>query len=63
MTVNEIYRDTIKPLSAADRLRLATIILEDLPARAMVDYREEWSDEDLGDFTSSTWTNAPSMKE
>ena len=50
MTLNEIYEETIKPLPAADRLRLATMILNDIPPQSIVDYSDEWSDEDLRDF-------------
>ena len=37
MTVREIYEQAIKPLPAADRLRLATLILNDIPPQAVVD--------------------------
>jgi predicted TIM-barrel fold metal-dependent hydrolase len=50
MTVNQIYEQTVKPLSIADRLRLAALILNDSPPHAVVDYRDEWSEEDLHDF-------------
>jgi hypothetical protein len=55
MTMQEIYERTIKPLPAADRLRLAALILNDIPARAVVDYSEEWTEEDLADFSRATW--------
>jgi hypothetical protein len=40
MTVHEIYDQAIRPLSAAERLQLATIILNDIPPQLLVDYRE-----------------------
>ena len=51
MTAQEVYDQAIKPLPAADRLRLAALILNDFPPQAVVDYSEEWTDEDLRDFT------------
>jgi hypothetical protein len=55
MTVQELYERSIKSLPTGDRLRLAAIILNDIPARAVVDYSEQWSDEDLADFSRATW--------
>jgi hypothetical protein len=55
MNINEIYEQTIKSLSTADRLRLAVMILTDIPPQAIVDYRDEWSDEDYRDFSRATW--------
>jgi hypothetical protein len=51
MNLAELYNREIKSLSAADRLRLARLILDDIPPESMVDYSEEWNDEDLKDFT------------
>ncbi len=36
-SVAEFYQAAIKPLSVADRLRLATMILHDIPSEAVVD--------------------------
>jgi hypothetical protein len=55
MTVNQIYEQTIKPLSMVDRLRLAALILNDIPPHAVVDYSDEWSEEDLRDFREASW--------
>ena len=57
MTVEALYAQSIKPLTAAERLRLATLILEDIPPRSFVDYSEEWTDEDLADFTKQSWAS------
>ena len=51
MTIQEMYDQSIKTLPAPDRLKLATLILNDIPPQAVVDYSDEWSDEDLRDFT------------
>ena len=60
MTIREFYEQSIKSLPPADRYELATIILGEIPRQAIVDYREEWSDEDLKDFTRSSWRRVES---
>jgi hypothetical protein len=55
MTIQELYDQTIKPLSPPERFRLATLILNDIPPQAVVDYSEEWSDEDIRDFNQASW--------
>ena len=54
MPVQEFYEQAVLPLAIADRLRLASLILADIPSEAVLDYNENWSDEDLLDFTRST---------
>lgn len=54
--VDRIYEETIKPLPPADRLRLATRILNDIPPESVVDDHDEWSDEDLRDFSAAGLT-------
>lgn len=51
MTVQELYNESIKPLPAADRLRLAANILNEIAPVTLeqagerpVDIAEEWSD-------------------
>jgi hypothetical protein len=44
MTVQEIYEQSIKPLSTADRFQLATMVLGDIPPQAVVDYRADWTE-------------------
>jgi hypothetical protein len=63
MTVEEIYQKSIKHLSTGDRLRLATTILKDIPPQAVVDYSEEWNEEDLEDFTKQSWVHVESTVE
>ena len=53
MTVLELYNQTIKSLPTAERFRLAKLILNDIPAQSLVDYREEWTDEDYTHFTNA----------
>ncbi len=51
--IEELYVDQIRDLPAAERLRLATLILNDIPPQSLVDYRDSWSDEDLSDFRAA----------
>jgi hypothetical protein len=55
VTVEELYRQQIRSLSARARLQLATIILKDIPSHAVIDDCEEWSEEDYRDFNRSSW--------
>jgi len=54
-TAEEIYDQVIKLLPLSERLKLATIILNDISPRAIVDYSEEWSEEDLREFSEDSW--------
>jgi len=61
MTAEGVYNQVIKPLPPPERLKLATIILNNIPSEAVVDYSEEWSEEDLRDATlwslrRATWS-------
>jgi hypothetical protein len=55
MNVHELYEQTIKALPAADRLRLAVLILNDIVPKSVVDARESWTEEDLQEFTQASW--------
>ena len=51
--VEDFYAARIRDLPAAERLRLAALILNDIPPQSLVDYRDAWSDEDLSDFRAA----------
>ena len=55
MNVQDLYEQRIKSLSAADRLRLAVLMLNDIPPQSVVDASESWADEDLQDFAQASW--------
>jgi hypothetical protein len=55
MNVHDLYEQQIKSLSAADRLRLAVLILNDISPQSVVDASESWSEEDLQDFAQASW--------
>ena len=63
MTVHQIYEQAIKPLSVADRLRLTALTLNDIPPHAVVDYSDEWSEEDLHDFQQASWEHIDTLLE
>ena len=52
-TIQEIYHQTLQSLSLSERFQLATLLLKDIPPLSIVDYREEWSEEDYTDFTKA----------
>jgi len=58
MSILELYDQTIRSLPAAERLRLAKLILNDIPPESVADYSEEWTEEDYEDFTRSGWARA-----
>ena len=53
-TAEEVYAQVVKPLPASERLKLATMILNDIPPLSVIDYGEEWSEEDMRDLTTHT---------
>ena len=55
MNVHELYEQTIKSLPAAERLRLAVLILNDIPPQSVVDDSESRTEEDLQHFTQGSW--------
>jgi hypothetical protein len=55
MNVHDLYEQSIKSLPASDRLRLAVLILNDIPPQSVVDDSESWSEEDLRDFAQASW--------
>mgnify|MGYP001432944276 CR=1 FL=1 len=54
----DIYNQVIKALPPSQRLKLAALILNDIPPQAVVDYSEAWSDEDVRDFSVASWSHA-----
>lgn len=55
MTIEQIYDEAIKPLPTAERLRLATIILNNIPPDSVVDSSDEWTEADYQDFSRAGW--------
>jgi hypothetical protein len=40
LTLEQMYDTTIKALPASERLRLVKLILNDIPAEALIDYHD-----------------------
>ncbi|MBI3949208.1 MAG: hypothetical protein HY314_01960 [Acidobacteria bacterium] len=55
ITAEAIYNQVIKSLPPSERLKLATLILNDISPQAVVDYSEEWTEEDYRDFAAASW--------
>ena len=55
MTLQQLYEQTIKPLPAAERYRLAVLILNDIPPQAVVDASDTWTAEDMREFSQASW--------
>jgi hypothetical protein len=53
-TAQDIYLTNIRDLPQSEKLRLATIILEELSKTAgpVLDFSDSWSDQDLRDVTA-----------
>jgi hypothetical protein len=62
-SVEELYAKVVKALPPSERLKLATMILNDIPPQAVVDYSEEWSEEDIRDFSAASWNYALKQEE
>jgi len=54
MSPRDIYDKTIRPLPPMERLRIATLILDELSASdgQGLDIGDGWSDEDVADLTA-----------
>ena len=57
MNVQDLYEQTIKTLPASERLRLAVLILNDIPPQSVIDASESWTEEDLREFTQGSWAH------
>ena len=58
MNHKDFYNNNVKPLSTVERLRLAKMILNEIPSQAIADYSEEWNEQDLKDFARASSANA-----
>lgn len=61
VTIEKMYDETIRPLSAQERLQLARLILNNLPDSALIDDSDDWSDEDLRDATRYSLQRADAL--
>jgi hypothetical protein len=63
MSARDIYENGIRQLPAMDRLRLASLILDDLAASDGdgLDIRDDWSDEDIVDLTKFSLNSSAAL--
>lgn len=53
--IQDLYRDSVRPMLPAERLQLVRLILDDLaPTEQPVDISDEWSDDDLADVAAAS---------
>ncbi|MFZ9738859.1 MAG: hypothetical protein ACO3EZ_12700 [Prochlorotrichaceae cyanobacterium] len=54
ITINQIYNLCIRVLPSSDRLRLATLLLNDLVHQesTVIDESDSWTDEDIADLSN-----------
>lgn len=55
MSIEQLYDEAIRGLSVEDRIRLASLIMWECAGTGSLDYREDWSDDDLREFTAAGW--------
>lgn len=58
MKVVDFYNQSVKPLSTSDRLELAKLILEGIPPQSVIDFSDEWTEEDMHDATRASLLRA-----
>ena len=46
-TAAQLYEESVKPLPPSERVKLATLILNDIAPESVVDYDDDWTDEQL----------------
>ena len=63
MSAREVYDSAVRKLTPLERLRLATMILDDLTASqgAGLDISDEWSDDDIRDMTAFSLKHAEAL--
>lgn len=60
MTLEQFYDNQVSHLSRTEQFQLATLILMKIPPESIVNYSEEWSEEDMRDATRYSLERASS---
>lgn len=55
MTIEQLYEEAIRGLPVEERIRLASLIMWDSAGEGKLDYSEEWTEEDLREFSAAGW--------
>jgi hypothetical protein len=63
LTAEEVFTETVRVLPLSERLRLATLILQELTQSevAAVDRSDTWSDQDQADLTAASLRHAAEL--
>jgi len=63
LTAEEVFTETVRVLPLSERLRLATLILQELAQSevAVVDRSDTWSDQDQADLTATSLRHAAEL--
>ena len=62
-TAQEVFDETVRPLPVNERVRLASLILQDLAEAELqvVDVSDSWSEQDLRDVTAYSLRRAEAL--
>jgi plasmid stabilization system protein ParE len=55
MTIEQSYEEAIRGLPIEERIRLASLIMWDSAGEGKIDYSEEWTEQDLREFSAAGW--------
>jgi hypothetical protein len=58
MTAKDVYENSVRSLSASEQLKLAALIMNELKSHTIIDFRDEWSDEDMREATLHSFERA-----
>ncbi len=47
--------EAVKTLPVVERFKLASLLIQSISPRSIVDYSEAWSEEDMEDFSNATF--------
>ena len=63
ITAQQVFETSVRILPASERLRLATLILDDLSATSAdaLDYSDSWTEEDVRDLSAFSASYAASL--
>ncbi len=63
MTAQDVFTETVRPLPAIERIRLAALILQELAQSnvELVDHGDVWSKQDQKELTAATLLHAEEL--
>ncbi len=54
ITADELYEKSVRSMPASERIKLATRLLNDIESASILDYSDEWTEEDLRELTANS---------